>query len=404
MDVKDILTDLTVRLDETKYKDTKRLKAILNGYRWTKPDSAYHIKGSFEEIYKLSLKVNHQQEASSVPAKPVVVPVDHMKYIQQYHKDELQQILGKSFSLETQHSNGSVNVTIKPKHSAISPVHAALIRKRFITFYQRTVSDLQVTSFSVRQHDEKVLQERFPHLFFQSKHNNEVTVIGHFLQIATLEEFLKAESTTLNHKDVSRNKASRASSSRSKNSKVETCPICMDVIVLNKKETLRCKHSFCRDCLKEAFGYKPVCPTCGELYGTLIGTQPEGGRMNVTKVKSSLPGYEKYETIIIDYYIPSGIQKDEHPNPGQPYEGTSRTAYLPDCREGRRVLNLLTRAFNQRLIFTVGQSSTSGRKNLVTWNDIHHKTSMHGGPTQFGYPDPDYLSRVRDELKVKGIE
>ncbi|XP_027133218.1 probable E3 ubiquitin-protein ligase DTX3 isoform X2 [Larimichthys crocea] len=95
---------------------------------------------------------------------------------------------------------------------------------------------------------------------------------------------------------------------------------------------------------------------------------------------------------------------EEHPQPGQQYEGVSRTAYLPDSPEGKEIVKLLKRAFDQRLIFTVGQSTTSGRNNTVTWNDIHHKTSTHGGPTHYGYPDPDYLRRVRDELAVKGIQ
>ncbi|KAM6930209.1 putative E3 ubiquitin-protein ligase DTX3 [Xenentodon cancila] len=178
----------------------------------------------------------------------------------------------------------------------------------------------------------------------------------------------------------------------------------MEPVEAKEKKTLRCKHSFCRDCLKTAFDYKPVCPICGEVYGTLRGTQPERGTMNVTIKSSSLPGYEKCKTIVIHYSIPSGIQKAEHPNPGQPFEGVSRTAYLPDNSEGKLILSLLKRAFDQRLIFTIGRSTTSGRNNMVTWNDIHHKTSMHGGPLHYGYPDPDYLRRVRDELKVKGIE
>ncbi|XP_029367012.1 protein deltex isoform X3 [Echeneis naucrates] len=101
---------------------------------------------------------------------------------------------------------------------------------------------------------------------------------------------------------------------------------------------------------------------------------------------------------------PSGTVQEEHPNPGQPYEGVSRTAYLPDSPEGRKILKLMKRAFDQKLIFTVGRSTTSGRNNAVTWNDIHHKTSVNGGPTLYGYPDPDYLNRVQEELKIKGIE
>lgn len=74
-------------------------------------------------------------------------------------------------------------------------------------------------------------------------------------------------------------------------------------------------------------------------------------------------------------------QKD-HPNPGRPYSGAHRTAYLPNNKEGREIQELLEKAFNQKLIFTVGQSRTSGANDVVTWNDIHHKTQTHGGPQQ----------------------
>ena len=85
-------------------------------------------------------------------------------------------------------------------------------------------------------------------------------------------------------------------------------------------------------------------------------------------------------TIVIYYSFPSGIQGADHPNPGQRYDGTARTAYLPDNREGREVLQLLRKAFDARLVFTVGTSVTTGWSNQVTWNDIHHKTNTHGGP------------------------
>lgn len=94
------------------------------------------------------------------------------------------------------------------------------------------------------------------------------------------------------------------------------------------------------------------------------------------------------------------------------------------------MLELLKKAFDQKLIFTIGQSRTYGTDNQVTWNDIHHKTSMTGGPerysssvagllnlprlnvltflplhfSSYGYPDHNYLKRVRNELKDKGIK
>ncbi|KAJ8258979.1 hypothetical protein COCON_G00179910 [Conger conger] len=138
----------------------------------------------------------------------------------------------------------------------------------------------------------------------------------------------------------------------------ENCPICMDTFT--NKTTLGCKHEFCMDCYnKSVMSMGPCCPWH-------------------TDAKAS----ESREAI--------------HWGP--------RVAYLPDNTEGNEVLKLLKTAFDQKLIFTVGTSTTTGSSNTVTWNDIHHKTSRYGGPQGFGYPDPDYLKRVKEELKAKGIE
>ncbi|XP_002189161.5 E3 ubiquitin-protein ligase DTX3L isoform X1 [Taeniopygia guttata] len=182
----------------------------------------------------------------------------------------------------------------------------------------------------------------------------------------------------------------------------DECPICRDTIE-NKEILERCKHAFCKICIDRAMTYKQACPVCNTVCGVLMGNQPEG-TMSDTTIHASLPGYPNCGTIVIDYNMKGGIQTNSHPNPGQRYGPAQRTAYLPDNEEGREILQLLKRAFNQKLIFTVGQSHTTGAQNVITWNDIHHKTSMMGGPTQFGYPDYSYLQRVRSELKAKGIE
>ena len=83
------------------------------------------------------------------------------------------------------------------------------------------------------------------------------------------------------------------------------------------------------------------------------------------------------------------------------YSGTGRMAYLPDTPEGRKVLFLFQKAWDRRLLFTVGRSITTGADNTVVWSGIHHKTVTNGGP--FGYPDPTYLSRVQDELAAVGV-
>jgi Deltex C-terminal domain len=62
------------------------------------------------------------------------------------------------------------------------------------------------------------------------------------------------------------------------------------------------------------------------------------------------------------------VQGPKHPSPGKPYHGTARAAYLPDNAEGREVLALLQRAFDQKLTFTVGTSITTGISDCVVWN------------------------------------
>ncbi|XP_047666188.1 E3 ubiquitin-protein ligase DTX3L isoform X2 [Tachysurus fulvidraco] len=183
----------------------------------------------------------------------------------------------------------------------------------------------------------------------------------------------------------------------------DTCPICLDTFT--QKTKLKCGHEFCKDCLRQSIQSSgEICPLCKKIFGKLKGTQPAGHMTWRILKHFPLPGFPYCDTIEIHYNIPNGIQTSDHPNPGQPYHGTNRTAYLPNNAEGNHVLKLLERAFNEKLIFTVGLSTTSGRDNAVIWNDIHHKTNRDGGQQGYGYPDPDYLRRVKEELKAKGIE
>jgi deltex-like protein len=56
-----------------------------------------------------------------------------------------------------------------------------------------------------------------------------------------------------------------------------------------------------------------------------------------------------------------------------------RLAYLPNNPAGKEVLGLLRKAFDAGLTFTIGRSTTTGREDVITWNDIHHKTSTNPG-------------------------
>lgn len=74
--------------------------------------------------------------------------------------------------------------------------------------------------------------------------------------------------------------------------------------------------------------------------------------------------------------------------------------HLPLCHQ---VLKLLITAWDRRLIFTIGTSSTTGESDTVVWNEIHHKTEFGSNLTGHGYPDPNYLDNVLTELSAQGV-
>lgn len=73
----------------------------------------------------------------------------------------------------------------------------------------------------------------------------------------------------------------------------------------------------------------------------------------------------------------SCISGPEHPNPGVPYWCSYYTAYLPYNPAGQELCHLLRRAFDERLIFTIGE------ENTIVWNGIELKTSHSGGPAKY---------------------
>lgn len=171
----------------------------------------------------------------------------------------------------------------------------------------------------------------------------------------------------------------------------------------------QCAHSFHILCMLAMYnnGNKDgslQCPACKTIYGEKTGTQPKG-KMDTYSIPRSLPGHPDCGIIQIVYTIPPGIQGPEHPNPGKPYtaRGFPRHCYLPDSSKGRLVLDLLRVAWNRRLIFTVGVSSTTGEGDTVVWNEIHHKTEMSSNISGHGYPDPRYLDNVLAELAAQGV-
>ncbi|XP_008290163.1 E3 ubiquitin-protein ligase DTX3L1 [Stegastes partitus] len=129
--------------------------------------------------------------------------------------------------------------------------------------------------------------------------------------------------------------------------------------------------------------------------------QPEG-HMTWVILHKDLPGFPDDNTVQINYIFPEGIQTEKHPHPGQPHAGLRLCAYLPDNREGRRVLKLMDKAFNQKLLFTVATNEDG--EDVVATASIPLKTQAEGASRDGGYPDSEYLKTVRKLLKDKGIE
>ncbi|XP_077356389.1 E3 ubiquitin-protein ligase DTX4a [Festucalex cinctus] len=205
----------------------------------------------------------------------------------------------------------------------------------------------------------------------------------------------------------------------------EDCTICMEVLSgpsgykgpgvggMSRAESVgrlaQCGHQYHLQCLVAMYnnGNKDgslQCPTCKTIYGVKTGNQPPG-KMEYHVIPHSLPGHPDCKTIRIIYNIPPGIQGLEHPNPGKPFtaRGFPRHCYLPDSDKGRKVLRLLLVAWDRRIIFSVGTSSTTGESDTVIWNEVHHKTEFGSNLTGHGYPDLGHLDNVLEELKAQGI-
>ncbi|XP_033633347.1 uncharacterized protein LOC117294908 [Asterias rubens] len=184
----------------------------------------------------------------------------------------------------------------------------------------------------------------------------------------------------------------------------DSCPICLtDVNKDTPVRVLSCKHWFCETCIKEHLRSSYRCPICRAVCCQPKGNQPKGTMKEQTEYYD-LPGFKGVGSITITYDLPGGKQLDGHPNPGKPYFGATRTAYLPNNPEGREVVSLLRKAFDAGLVFTIGRSITTGTEDTVTWTSIHHKTSRSGGPSNYGYPDAGYLKRVKEDLASLGIK
>ena len=179
-----------------------------------------------------------------------------------------------------------------------------------------------------------------------------------------------------------------------------SCPVCLENI-LSPENTIKleCNHILHADCIDKVLQRNSLCPVCRfPLTPFITGHQPHG----VMSYEEIDQPCSADQVIKITYSIPAGtFHGGCHP---VDYPAEIKTAYLPCTREGKIALKMLKTAFERGLVLTVGFSLSRNRDNVVTWNDIPHKTSLHGGAENHGYPDDSYLPRLIDLLKGLGIQ
>jgi len=78
------------------------------------------------------------------------------------------------------------------------------------------------------------------------------------------------------------------------------------------------------------------------------------------------------------YILP--LLKENHPQPGQPYTGTTMKTYVPawddSSVDGYQVCMMLQVAFQRKLLFTISDSVWSREYKVVPCEDVSHYTEI----------------------------
>ncbi|KAK6466944.1 E3 ubiquitin-protein ligase DTX3L-like [Huso huso] len=413
--------------------DFKEMQSNSSRFVLNKTEDGYNLVGPHQDLQRFQKELMSRLSGTAKRARSALIEVHckeqlmkkdleiyhvHWEFIKQLYSKQLQRIQEKfGVKIDGQPVSGSqeaVKLEIKQDKGNFNLQSHAF--HAFLELYQKVATGLMsrsVEDASETQNAKKFFKEIRPNHpnVWQDEQNGSLKLVGfvNHLAPAVLEmetnmgkKVFKGEELVLKFltSSVGPPTTTTQGATGGPHTEEENCPICLSDFT--EKTLLKCKHAFCKGCLDQAKSVAPVCPVCKTVFGKVEGNQPPG-KMTWHRARYSLPGFQ-CGTIEISYDIPSGTQTEKHPNPSRRFSGTARQAYLPDNAEGNEVLRLLKKAFGQKLIFTVGTSRTSGAEDTVTWNDIHHKTTRDGGPQGFGYPDPDYLKRVKEELKDKGIE
>ena len=176
------------------------------------------------------------------------------------------------------------------------------------------------------------------------------------------------------------------------------CFICQEEFHVEKLETLKCCHKkICDECYKTAKEKSVNCYNCGKIFDveeTSTSVQHKAGpRGNMTVSIENYPTdhCEKKNCIICDCEstILATFKMYEKEYDRREF------AYFPNNKYGLELLGIFKIAFDNNLLFKLGDSVTDGKYGIV-FAGIHFKTQTFGGTTNYAYPDHGYLKRIKE--------
>ncbi|XP_036418765.1 E3 ubiquitin-protein ligase DTX4-like [Colossoma macropomum] len=250
----------------------------------------------------------------------LTVPLCQYWYLSHAFRKELSQIENE-FGVEI---NAEVSVSV----TAVDQIRGDSVNKatqRVTDLVQNSMKSLQCVKIPHTQVESEIVKEVVRNIRMDrakmmiNMSADQCLLFGPEPVISGVEEQMNLEpgmklkrsfiSSTLSKAEVYRDLRKEAGNAKEKKrvkSKDDDCPICMDKFT--DKQKLKCGHEFCKECLEASVKCMgEICPLCKDIFGMLTGTQPDG-KMSVSKLGSSLPGYSHCGTIQITYNIPDGTQ------------------------------------------------------------------------------------------------
>ncbi|XP_068692510.1 uncharacterized protein [Montipora foliosa] len=183
--------------------------------------------------------------------------------------------------------------------------------------------------------------------------------------------------------------------SRGDQTKRPNCLLCDNFNAPLFPSPCRRDHYFCTSCYQALSARTEFCSQC-KKEGLFQGNQQTGEMTWIADTEISLPGYDDCGVIMVQFSFDKGIQGPGSPNPGQPYNASTTTCYLPFNREGEEVCFLLKKAFEANLLFTI-------EEDKIVCNGIELITDRLKGNVNYENTDPGYLARIRGQLAKLGI-